>query len=81
MGIASGAGTVIAPAAAEVLDRGAVAGVGRLRPALVTLNNLAREIEAFCDRHDASGFAEEEAAPLARAADRLVAHLRRARRP
>lgn len=54
--------------------------VGRLRPALVTLNNLAREIEAFCDRHDAGSFTEAEAAPLARAADRLVAHLRGTRR-
>jgi ParB family chromosome partitioning protein len=56
----------------------AVVGVGRLRPELVTLNNLAREIEAFCDRHDPSRFTEDEAAPLARAAARLVDHLRRA---
>ena len=52
---------------------------GRLRPELITLNNLAREIEAFCDRHDAGRFTEEEAAPLARAATRLVAQLQRAR--
>jgi len=52
--------------------------VGRLRPELVTLNNLAREIEAFCDRHDASRFTDDEAAPLARAAARLVAHLQHA---
>ncbi|MDP9372595.1 MAG: ParB/RepB/Spo0J family partition protein [Chloroflexota bacterium] len=60
--------------------RGSGAGGGRLRPELVTLNNLAREIEAFCDRHDPGRFTDEEAAPLARAADRLVAHLQRARR-
>ena len=56
-------------------------GVGRLRSELVTLNNLAREIEAFCDRHDAGRFTEDEVAPLARAAARLVGHLRHARRP
>jgi len=71
---------VDSPPTAEVPDQGALGGAGRLRPALVTLNNLAREIEAFCDRHDASGFTEDEATPLARAAARLVAHLRRARR-
>lgn len=56
------------------------ADVGRLRPELVTLNNLAREIEAFCDRHDPGRFTDDEATPLARAAVRLVAHLQRARR-
>jgi hypothetical protein len=69
------------PGAAQAdLQEGTAATGGRLRPALVTLNNLAREIEAFCDRHDAAGFSEQEAAPLARAAARLVAHLRGARR-
>jgi len=52
---------------------------GRLRPELITLNNLAREIEAFCDRHDPRRFTEEEAAPLARAAPRLVAQMQGAR--
>jgi ParB/RepB/Spo0J family partition protein len=61
-------------------QEGAASGAGRLRPALVTLNNLAREIESFCDRHDAGGFTDQEAAPLARAAARLVAHLRGTRR-
>ncbi len=58
---------------------GRIGNVGHLRSGLVTLNNLAREIEAFCDRHDPGRFTDEEATPLVRAADRLVAHLRRVR--
>lgn len=69
------------PGAVSPDPQGVIAATGgRLRPALVTLNNLAREIEAFCDRHDAGGFTEQEAAPLARAAARLVAHLQGTRR-
>ena len=67
------------PSAEQIVSAGAVGGVGRLRPELVTLNNLAREIEAFCDRHDPGRFTAAEAAPLTRAAARLVAHLPRAR--
>jgi len=67
------------PTADPMVPTGAAGGSGRKRPELVTLNNLAREIEAFCDRHDPGRFTAEEAAPLTRAAARLVAHLQRAR--
>ena len=67
------------PPAEQIVSTGAAGGAGRLRPELVTLNNLAREIEAFCDRHDPGRFTAGEAAPLTRAAARLVAHLQRAR--
>ena len=80
--VAEGTRSAPPPLSGEVLPAALEPGgtMGRLRPALVTLNNLAREIEAFCDRHDASSFTEDEAAPLARAAARLVAHLGAARR-
>ncbi len=42
-----------------------------VRPALITLNNLARQIESFCDRHGAASFTTDEKEPLWRAWQRL----------
>ncbi len=66
-----------AEAAGTAATNGSTPGAGRLRPKLVTLNNLAREIDAFCDRHDAGEFTPGEAASLARAHQRLGAFLQR----
>ncbi len=51
-----------------------------LRPltaALVTSNNLARQIESFLDRHEGTLYSHEAVIPLARARDRLNAFLAR----
>lgn len=66
-----------ADAADTAATNGSTPGAGRLRPKLVTLNNLAREIDAFCDRHDAGEFTPGEAASLVRAHQRLGAFLQR----
>ncbi len=42
-----------------------------MRPALITLNNLARQIESFCDRHGVASFNADEKEPLWRAWQRL----------
>ena len=48
-----------------------------LAPALVTSNNLARQIESFLDRHEGTSYSHEDVIPLARARDRLNAFLAR----
>ncbi len=48
-----------------------------LAAALVTTNNLARQIESFLDRHEAAPFSHEDVVPLARARDRLNSFLGR----
>jgi hypothetical protein len=42
-----------------------------LAAAQVTSNNLARQIESFLDRHEATAFSHEDVIPLAKARDRL----------
>lgn len=47
-----------------------------LSPAIVTLNNLARAIESFCDRHGTTPFTEQQKEPLRSAWERLSLVLR-----
>jgi hypothetical protein len=54
---------------------GAPIPAGKSTPALVTLNNLAREIEGFCNRHGATAYTVGEREPLRRAWRRLGALL------
>jgi hypothetical protein len=59
------------PATPEAVATTLIDASRAMRPALITLNNLARQIESFCDRHGATAFTPDEKEPLRQAWRRL----------
>ncbi len=71
LGITAAEADAQVPAMPEAESTTLIDASRAIRPALITLNNLARQIESFCDRHGATAFTPDEKEPLRQAWRRL----------